>query len=692
MGLIQMKSNEQMVKEEEKAIQDLMVLEEEKTITRVVDNLAAYLRRAWEDAKREKHDVEQKILENMRAIKGEYNVDKLNDIRKLGGSEIFMMLTETKTRHCEAWVKDILFQPNNIPWEIEPTPMPDLPGDLEEDIIENFMSQTVDAVLTMALQSGTPIDQNLLSQRLKAAIPEIKAGAMQAIKNYAKERAEQMRDQMNDQLIEGGWYDAIDEIIPDAICKTGIIKGPTLRIERQRKIDIDEEGNPDYKVEDTKIPTYERRPPLDIYPGPGATGFDNAYLFDKLAYSPSQIQGFIGLPGFKETEVRAVMKECEGGSLRLWTNIETERAEAEEKPAEMIRDWEQVDVLEFWGPVQGKTLHEWDSSLKKFAPDADKFYEINAFLCGNHVIKAILNPDPMGKKPYSKVSFIEKAGSFWGVGLPEVIADIQAACNACARALVNNVGMASGPQVVINEEMLADFEKGDFVPWKRWWVNDGDASSPGKKAIDFYQPTLIAQQLISVFEFFMKQADESSGVPAYAHGDVQVGGAGNTASGLSMLMTQAARGIKLFIKNIDKKGIEDSLRRQYYWNMERKKFAHLVGDQKIVAKGSVSLIAKEQQASRMTELLSIATQTQTLRPEETRKLVKKVFKAHEIDPREIMEDSPIPLSLMMGYQANAIPSLAKPATLNAAGEPAQGTDFQTVFGRGGPASSPAPAQ
>lgn len=690
MGLIQMKSNAQMVEEEEKAIQDLIQFEEERTVTRIVDNLSAYLRRAWEDAKKEKRDVENQILDNMRAIKGEYDSAKLADIRKLGGSEIFMMLTETKARNCEAWVKDILFQPNNIPWNIEPTPMPDLPGDLETTIIEDFMQQTVDAVITMSMQSGAPVDQNLLSQRLKAAIPEIKAGAIQAIKNYAKEKAEEMKDQINDQLIEGGWYDTFDEIIPDAILKTGILKGPTLRIENQRKVDIDEEGTPTLSVEPTKIPTYERRPPLDIYPGPGATGFDNGYLFDKLAYSPSQIQGFIGLPGFKEKEIRDALKECEKGALREWTSIDTERAEMEEKPVEMIRDWEEVDVLEFWGPMQGKTLHEWDSGLKKKAPDEDKFYEINAFLVGNHVIKAILNPDPMGKKPYSKVSFIEKAGSFWGVGLPEVITDLQGACNACTRALVNNVGMASGPQVVINEEMLADFEKGDFVPWKRWWVNDNDASAPGKKAIEFYQPTLIAQQLISVFDFFMKQADESSGVPAYAHGDPQVGGAGNTASGLSMLMTQAARGIKLFIKNIDRKVIEDSLRRQYYWNMERKKFAGLIGDQKIVAKGSVSLIAKEQQASRMTELLSISTQTQSLRPEETRKLVKKVFKAHEIDPNEIMEDSAIPLSTMAGYTPNAIPSLAKPATLNAAGEPAQGTDFQTVLGRGGPASSPAP--
>jgi len=691
MGLIQMKSNKQMVEEEERAIQDLVQFEaDEKKRLTLADELAGYLRRAWEDAKKEKRSVEQKILDNMKAINGEYTSSKMAEINTFGGSKIYMMLTETKCRNGEAWVKDILFQPNNIPWDIEPTPMPDLPGNMEEEITYDFMQSTVNGVLQMAAQTGAQINPDMLGQRMRAALPEIKAGAKKAIMDYAKEKAEEMKDQINDQLTEGGWYDAIDELIPDVMVKTGILKGPILRMENQRRVNLDEEGVPSLSVESVKMTQYERRPPLDIYPGPGVINFQKGYFFDKLAYTPSDIQGFLDLPGFNEKEIRAVLKECREGSLREWTSIDTERADTEGKASEMIRAWEEVDVLEFWGPVQGKTIQEWSPKLKKKAPDADKFYDINAYLIGNHVIKAIINPDPMGKRPYSKVSFIEKSGAFWGVGLPEILEDTQTACNACARALVNNVGMASGPQVVIFEEMLADFEKGDFVPWKRWWVSDDEGlMAQGKKPIEFYQPTLIAQQLISVFEFFMKQADESSGVPAYAHGDPQVGGAGNTASGLSMLMTQAARGIKLLIKNIDHKIIEDSILRQYFWNMDHKKFSGLVGDQKIVAKGSVSLIAKEQQAQRMTDLLATATQTQVMTPPETRKLLKKVFKTHELDPRDIMEDSPIPMGNMLGYTPNP-GGIARPGTLNAAGEPAQGTDFQTITGRGGPASAAAP--
>ena len=41
------------------------------------------------------------------------------------------------------------------------------------------------------------------------------------------------------------------------------------------------------------------------------------------------------------------------------------------------------------------------------------------------IIKAVLNYDPLGEKPYCKTSFIKTPGSFWGKGIPEVIEDLQ---------------------------------------------------------------------------------------------------------------------------------------------------------------------------------------------------------------------------------------------------------------------------
>ena len=74
-------------------------------------------------------------------------------------------------------------------------------------------------------------------------------------------------------------------------------------------------------------------------------------------------------------------------------------------------------------------------------------------------------------------------------------------------------------------------------------------------------------------------------------------------------MTSAARGIKGVIKTIDRNIIEKAVERQYDLNIEKVENAALVADFKIQAKGSSSLIAKEQQAVRRAEFLK-TTQNQ----------------------------------------------------------------------------------
>ena len=58
------------------------------------------------------------------------------------------------------------------------------------------------------------------------------------------------------------------------------------------------------------------------------------------------------------------------------------------------------------------------------------------------------------RKPYAKTSFIKSPGAFWGKGIPEIIEDVQNVCNAATRALVNNMGISSGPQVEVNLERI----------------------------------------------------------------------------------------------------------------------------------------------------------------------------------------------------------------------------------------------
>ena len=129
------------------------------------------------------------------------------------------------------------------------------------------------------------------------------------------------------------------------------------------------------------------------------------------------------------------------------------------------------------------------------------------WVVGTSVIKAVLNYDPLGEKPYAKVSFIKVPGAFWGKGIPEIISDVQGVANAAARALVNNMGIASGPQVEVNLARLSPNENiTQMTPWKIWQVND-DPTGSSAPALRFTQPQDNSDRLMRVYERFSRLAD-----------------------------------------------------------------------------------------------------------------------------------------------------------------------------------------
>jgi len=48
------------------------------------------------------------MLKSIRQRRGEYEPSKLMDIRKMGGSEIFMILRSNKCGAAAAWLRDTL--------------------------------------------------------------------------------------------------------------------------------------------------------------------------------------------------------------------------------------------------------------------------------------------------------------------------------------------------------------------------------------------------------------------------------------------------------------------------------------------------------------------------------------------------------------------------------------------------------
>jgi hypothetical protein len=383
-------------------------------------------------------------------------------------------------------------------------------------------------------QAQGQIDPMQVFAGVQEMIPKFEEELEHLVKQESKRRTEKLRAKIDDDLTEGAWYEAIEEFIADVVdMKAGFIKGPVPRKEPTIEVKLGDNGRYKISVVDRFVDRYERRSPFNIYPQPGSKNIQDGYLIDLISLKPKDLAAMKDVPGFKKEEIDSCLEDYRKGGLREWVTFDSDKLAIEQKPADSTRLAGNIDCLEFWGCVNGEMLLEWGLTEKEI-PEPLAEYDICAWKIGTHLIGALLNPDPMKKKPFSKVSYKEKPDCFWGDGLPEVIVDPQRACNAAARSIIHNIGVASGPQVEINKDRLAPGESTKVWPW-RTWLTTNDQMETGK-AINFYAPPMVVERLIMVYNFFSKIADDHS-VPGYAHGDSSVGGAGNALANHEKVLT-----------------------------------------------------------------------------------------------------------------------------------------------------------
>lgn len=423
----------------------------------------------------------------------------------------------------------------------------------------------------------------------------------------ASDKAEGMKKKIEDQLIDGGWSEAVNQFISDLVTyPAAFLKGPIIR--KHKELDWVQDpatGNMSPNVVEKLIPFWERVDPYRIFPEPGITTFDDGYLIEQHRLTRGDLIALLGVPGYDDGAIRSLLEGGSGKPDQQTINLEMQKSVEEKKNYIWLRPSDIFEAIQFWGVVDGKMLRDWGMSEEDI-PDPDVQYPIEAWMIGGTIIKAILNYDPLGKKPYYKTSFIKIPGAFWGRGIPEVISDIQQMCNAAARSLSNNMGISSGPQVVVNTERLPSGEDvTQIYPWKIWQVtNDPLGNSQSAPPVDFEQPENNAEVLMKVYDQFSKMADDHSGIPAYIYGDTDVSGAGRTASGLSMLMGSAGKGIRQVIMYMDSDLIKPVIERQYIFNMRYDPDNSIKGDCEIVPMGVSTLATKEQLNTRRVEFLT----------------------------------------------------------------------------------------
>lgn len=559
----------------------------------VIQGLAAHVRKRWDVAKTAKRELEERMLSCLRQRNGEYDPDKLADIQRQGGSDIYVNLTSVKCRAATSWLRDTLLGVGaDKPWALDATPVPDLPP----DVVASLQAEMQQELMMLMEQGG----QMPSEEQLRQIAVSMKDRAMRAMKEEAEERVDRMERKMEDQLVEGGWHKAFNEFLDDIVTfPFAAMKGP---IKRKRKV-LQWNGS---ELEPTEVirNEWERVDPFMLYWAPWAWSINDGFVIERHRMTPDDLQALIDVPGYNNDAIRSVLGNFTGGGLKEWLWSDSAKADAEGKDTtDALATDDLIDALQLWDSVSGKLLREWGLS-EEDVPDPDLSYPCEVWLIGGTVIRAVLNYDPLGRKPYYLTSYEKIPGAVDGKGVTDLCRDSQDMVNAAARALANNMGIASGPQVGVNVSRLPPGEDiTQMHPWKIWQFESAeyaDSSPP----LNFFQPNSNAGELMAVFEKFSARADEDTMIPKYMTGE-HTPGAGRTSSGLSMLISNAGKGIKQVISNIDHNVITPMVERLYQDNLRYADDPDLVGDVNIIARGANSLVVKEAEAVRRNEFLQL---------------------------------------------------------------------------------------
>jgi hypothetical protein len=581
--------------------------------------LGRYVRQKFNIAEQHRTEIGlgRRLEACLRAKKREYTQEEL-DLHK--GIDIYVGICDLKSKGAESWITDILLSSIDKPFTLKTTPIPELPEWMKEQVVDMLEDELA--------AMGDMQDMSMLIDKAK----ELKTATLKYAQAQAERAASGMEKHIEDQLIEGGWRNEFAAFIHNlTVFPFSVLRAPVITSKPVGRWDGDK-----YRVSQQPVWSVKAISPFDCFWSPDSTNpQDGEYFIHRARMGHAQLHNCIGLPGFNEEAIRNVLDSYRHG-FSLEANGDSSRDDLEEKE-ETLFSGNLVEVLVMNGLVPGELLA--DNGV--IIPDVQQHYESEVWVIDDVCIRAVLNTHPLLVRPVYGTSFSKIPGTFAGNGTVDLVRDIERMANASMRAALRNFAYSAGP---IAEAVVERFEAGEnpteVEPFRIYSVKP-DYSGQNGEALKFKLVPNVAAQLLEAFAYYMKLADDFSQVPAYVLGSPQVAGAGRTLGGLSMLMGNAAKGIKQVLLNIDRDIIEPMIQSYYVLNMTVGEEEDIKADAQIVARGASGLLQRELAQTRTIEILNLLTpyvQAGVLDADSIKTLLREILKTTGLPVDDIIPD------------------------------------------------------
>ena len=606
-----------------------------------------------EDARRSDESRWLRAYENYRGL---YNKSvKFRDSEK---SRVFVKITKTKVLAAFGQLVDVIFGTGKFPIGITETKIPEgelasahldtqtgAPGlestmgggELPDDA-GNLIGNPYNVGYEgdgKVLKPGATFNKGIFEDSLEDKVEDQLVEGFSPIPTMleispAQKAARRMEKLIHDQIDESkGSSEIRNALLESSLLGTGIVKGPFNFNKKLHKWDTSEDGERSYNPLEVRVPRIEFVSCWDFYPDPGATSIEECeYVIHRHKLNKSQLRQLRNMPYFDEDAIR----NC----LQMGANYEEKSFESHLKDdARSDEDYQSnFEVLEYWGIMDAEYAREVGIELSDDIDDLDEV-QVNAWVCGNSLLRAVVNPFTPYRLPYHAFPYERNPYNFFGIGVAENMDDSQQIMNGHARMAVDNLAMAGSLVFDVDESALVGGQSMEIYPGK---IFRRQAGMPGQAIHGLKFPNTAPENMM-MFDKFRQLADEQTGIPSYSHGQTGVQSMTRTASGMSMLLGASSLNIKTVVKNLDDFLLRPLGEAFFQWNMQFFEGGLDVnGDLEVKATGTNSLMQKEVRSQRLTTFLQTVQNPAVAPFVKISKLISELAYSLDLDPDEVLND------------------------------------------------------
>jgi hypothetical protein len=612
-----------------------------------------------EDARRSDEDRWLRAYHNYRGI---YGADvQFTEAEK---SRVFIKVTKTKTLAAYGQITDVLFANNTFPLSIEPTILPEGVAESVHVEADPKMADMPEEQSSLFGYKGdgkdfpkgataTSLADMLGPLKEKLAELDVKEGAGSTPTSItfhpAMVAAKKMQKKIMDQLDESNANKQLRSAAFEmALFGTGIMKGPFAVDKEYPRWDEDGKYNPIIKT----MPQTSHVSVWNAYPDPDASNTDEMqYFIERHKMSSTQLRGLKKRPMFRSNVIDMVIADGPDYTKKSW--------EDDLNDYQTDTGVERYEVLEYWGVVDAELLEKNDVKIPSELADMPEL-QANIWFTNGKIIRLVLNPFKPVRIPYYAVPYELNPYSFFGVGIAENMDDTQTLMNGFMRLSVDNA--------VLSGNLVFEVDETNLVPGQDLTIHPGkvfrrQGGAPGQALFGTKFPN-VSQENLQMFDKARQLADESTGLPSFAHGQTGVSGVGRTASGISMLMNAASGGIKTVIKNVDDYLLRPMGEAFFAFNMQFDYDPEAAGDLEVKARGTESLMQNEVRSQRLLQFLQVI-QNPALAPfAKLPYIVREIAKSMDLDPDLVannMDEAARQALILQKMQPAPEPAAAGPA-------------------------------